>query len=183
MPGEKIADATDPALPAAVPAASSSGSANAVAVAPPLENWPAVWRLNVASGGENEGDIPWSAIDFHVSGVVEEIYQSRLSSEEKRRLACVERVGRGEAREGRKGVEDEVVKALLRSAMWRFSSSVTNKVSVLLPAQEGNKKILQTPHHQSMEDHEEEVLREVWNLVRPLAHAYAQNFVKRRCAN
>ncbi|KAM3575147.1 hypothetical protein VYU27_002951 [Nannochloropsis oceanica] len=184
IPGEMMADAADLVLPAAVPAASSSATASAVAVAPPLENWPAVWRLNIASGGENEEDIPWSAIDFHVSGVVDEIYQSRLSSEEKRRMACVGRLGRNKAgEEGREEFEDEVVKALLRSAMWRFSSSVTNKFSVLLPAQEENKRLLWTPHQQDFQDHKEEVLREAWDLMRPLAHAFAQSFIKRRYAN
>lgn len=183
-PGEMMADAADLVLPAAVPPASSSATASAVAVAPPLENWPAVWRLNIASGGENEEDIPWSAIDFHVSGVVDEIYQSRLSSEEKRRMACVGRLGRNKAgEEGREEFEDEVVKALLRSAMWRFSSSVTNKFSVLLPAQEENKRLLWTPHQQDFQDHKEEVLREAWDLMRPLAHAFAQSFIKRRYAN
>lgn len=172
-----VAAAAPPSAPPPAAAAASN------AVAPPLENWPAVWRLCVASGGGgNEGDIPWSAIDFHVSGVVDEICQFRLSPEEKRWLVSMG----GGRRGGGEGEEEEVVKGLLRSAMWRFSSSVTDKASVLLPPQEERKRNARMPQHQrgEREDGEEEGgLREVWTLLRPLAHAYAQNFIKRRCAN
>lgn len=156
--------------------------------APPLEDWPAVWRLRpVSGGGRDEGDIPWSAIDFHVSGVVEEVYRFRLSAENRRRLAAMRARGVGGGSEGYEEMEAEAVKELLRSAMWRFSSSVTDKVSVLSAgegrgqeegvmrgSEEGNGK---------GRDKEGEGLREVWNLLRPLSHAYAQNFIKRRCCN
>ena len=180
MPGEKMVAVAAPSAP---DTGGSAAAAAAAAVAPPLENWPAVWRLCVASGGGgNEGDIPWSAIDFHVSGVVDEICQFRLSPEEKRRLASMG----GGRRGGGEGGEEEVVKGLLRSALWLFSSSVTDKVSVLLPPQEKRKRNARIPQHQGEEREdkgEEGGLREVWKLLRPLAHAYAQNFIKRRCAN
>jgi len=172
---------------AAAAGRTAAAAAAAAAVAPPLENWPAVWRLCVASGGGgegNEGDIPWSAVDFHVSGVVDEICQFRLSPEEKRRLASM---GGGRRGEG-EGGEEEVVKGLLRSAMWRFSSSVTDKVSVLLSSQEEGRKskLARQPQQQGgrREEREEEGgLKEVWTLLRPSAHAYAQSFIKRRCGN
>ncbi len=134
----------------------------------PLEDWPAVWRLAplapVGRGGE--GDLPWSAIDFHVSGVIDDVYAQRLSPEERRSLASMGGGGKG----GRVENEEEVVKGLLRSAMWTYSSSVTDKVSILRPVGARQK------------EEEDQGLRHVWDILKPLAHAFAQQFIKRRCS-
>lgn len=162
------------------------------AATPTPEAHPAVWRL------DPQRDIPLSAVDFHVSNVVDETLTTRLSAQERRALhAALRRAGlltsgggdgsspvgggggggrarrrEAEAEEEEGAVDVDEVKGCLRSAMWRFSSSVTDKAPV---GGEGRGGAAEG-------EGDGDGLQLAWAIVEPHAHAYARAFIKRRCS-
>lgn len=107
----------------------------------------------MASMPLKHGDIPLSAVDFHISSIVEELMQKPAVS-----AAAQVTV----AQHGQRDAND-----LLRRAMWLFRSSLNTKKEL------GKKE--QVKH-----DSERQVLQPLWHAAQAAADAWSMNYIRQR---
>ena len=101
------------------------------------------------------GDIPLSAIDFHVSSIVEELMQKPAISAAAQAVAAQ-----------RNGVDPHDA---LRRAMWLFRSSLNTKQE--LGSHAGKKK-----------GDERQTLHPLWQAAQAAADAWSVEYIRRRFA-
>ena len=99
------------------------------------------------------GDIPLSAVDYHVSSIVEELMQKPAVSVAAQRVAT---------QHGQRDANDS-----LRRAMWLFRSSLTTKKEL----GEGGKV---------EQDIERQALQPIWHAAQAAAHAWSINYIRQR---
>ena len=98
-----------------------------------------------------QGDIPLSAVDFHISSIVEELMQKPAVA------AAVQSVV---SKHGQADAHDT-----LRRAMWLFRSSWNTKTPL------GNADIA---------DIERQALRPIWQAAHAAADAWSMNYIRQR---
>ena len=99
------------------------------------------------------GDIPLSAIDFHISSIVEELLQKPAISAAAHAVA---------ARSGHSDPND-----CLRRAMWLFRSSLSSKNEL-----GADEKV--------RDDSERQALHALWQASHAAADAWSKDFIRRR---
>ena len=99
------------------------------------------------------GDIPLSAVDFHISSVVEELMQKPSVSAAAHRVAPLQ---------GQHDAND-----FLRRAMWLFRSSLNTKKEL---GEEGKVE----------QDIERQALRPIWHAAQAAADAWSMNYIRQR---
>lgn len=99
------------------------------------------------------GDIPLSAVDFHVSSIVEELMQKPAVS------AAAQRVI---AQHGQHDANDP-----LRRAMWLFRSSLNTKKELV---QDGKVE----------HDNERQALQPIWHAAQTVADAWSTHYIRQR---
>ena len=107
----------------------------------------------MASAPLKRGDIPLSAIDFHISSIVEELMQNSAIANVVQAVA---------AKKSQHDPHD-----CLRRAMWLFWSSINSKMQLHT---EG--KI--------MNDGESQALQPIWQAAHAAADAWAADYIRRR---
>ena len=98
------------------------------------------------------GDIPLSAVDFHISSIVEELMQKPSISAAAQAIAAP----------GGQNVSD-----LLRRAMWLFRSGLNHKQELMA---QGNAKRSQ----------EMQTLEPLWQAAHAAADAWSADYIRRR---
>ena len=99
------------------------------------------------------GDIPLSAVDFHVSSIVEELMQKPAVS------AAAQSVV---AQHGQRDANDS-----LRRAMWLFRSSLNTKKELV---QDGKGE----------HDNERQALQPIWHAARTAADTWSMHYIRQR---
>lgn len=107
----------------------------------------------MASVPLKHGDVPLSAVDFHISSIVEELMQKPAVS------AAAQRVV---GQHGQRDAHDP-----LRRAMWLFRSSVNTKKEF---GQDANVK----------HDTERQALQPIWQAAHAAADAWSTQYIRQR---
>ena len=100
----------------------------------------------------SRGDIPLSAVDFHISSIAEELIQNDSISAAARAVPAL----------GEQNQSD-----LLRRAMWLFRSSLNLKTELSTASKARSSQEMQT-------------LQPLWQVSRAAADAWSADYIRRR---